>query len=199
MLCSLESNASVYGVLKGKVLDSDGKPAIGASVRVLGTTRGAQIKNVSGEFTIVNIIAGNYEVLVSYNSVTEFKKSFNIIADSSLDIGTIKLNYPVVGDEIVENLIKRIKEPKPVCHYPARFNIIETITLTPKYTEEIIINKRFDIAPSVSCYSYSIFGSVFYYNPYIYSLTINEIKTYNYATAKFGILENLSFTAGVTQ
>jgi hypothetical protein len=97
MLWTLDSNASVYGVLKGKVLDSEGKPAVGASVRVLGTTRGAYIKNLEGEFTIVNVLAGKYQIVVTYTGTKEYKDSVVIKADETKNIGEIKLENNPYG------------------------------------------------------------------------------------------------------
>lgn len=97
MLLSIEnSNASVYGVLKGRVLDADGKPAIGASVRVMGTTRGARVK-VDGEFTIVNILAGNYKVKITKQNYQNFYKDITIVADSTNEIETINLSLSYEG------------------------------------------------------------------------------------------------------
>jgi hypothetical protein len=92
--------ASVYGTLKGKVVDEDGKPAIGASVKVVGTTRGAKVK-VDGEFTIVNILAGNYDILVTYTGKSDYKTNVNISADKTTEI-TVKMKpSSVMTQEVI--------------------------------------------------------------------------------------------------
>lgn len=100
ILLPADTFASVYGVLKGKVVDPDGKPAIGASVRVLGTTRGAKVK-VDGEFTITNILSGNYEISVTYTGMSEFKTKVNISADKTTTIDVKLKSSSVMADEIV--------------------------------------------------------------------------------------------------
>jgi hypothetical protein len=198
MLWSLESNASVYGILKGKVLDSDGKPAIGASVRVLGTTRGAQIKNVSGEFTIVNILAGNYELVITSYGNSEMKKTINIIADSTIDIGTLKIKNRAISDEIIENRTIEKYGPAVIC-YDTYYNIFKKVSFVELYKKELKIIKNNNSCNFVTDVVKFIYLPVSSHNTNMYTLIINEIKTYNPPTAKFGILENLSFTAGVTQ
>ena len=64
LLFPLAAIAGIQGILKGKVVDQDGKPVIGASVRVLGTTRGANVDK-NGNFTVVNIVSGTYDIRVS--------------------------------------------------------------------------------------------------------------------------------------
>jgi hypothetical protein len=64
LICPLMTFASIYGILKGKVVDADGKAVLGATVRVQGTTLGAAVRNKDGTFTIANITSGSYEVSV---------------------------------------------------------------------------------------------------------------------------------------
>lgn len=100
LLLPLDTYASVYGVLKGKVTDQDGKSAIGASVRVLGTTRGAKVKT-DGEFTIVNILAGQYEVVVTYTGMAEYKTKVTISADKTTEINVKLKSSSVMMEEVV--------------------------------------------------------------------------------------------------
>lgn len=58
--------AGTKGRIKGKVVDlQTGEPLIGANVIVVGTTYGAST-NVDGEFVILNLDAGVYEIKASY-------------------------------------------------------------------------------------------------------------------------------------
>lgn len=84
-LATSASIAGITGILAGKVTDQDGNAVAGATVRVLGTTRGAMTK-LDGKYTVVNINAGSYEVRVTavgYDTVT---KRVSIVADQTLTI-----------------------------------------------------------------------------------------------------------------
>lgn len=61
----LGGGAFAQGVLKGKVIDSQNLSLPGANVILQGTTIGS-VTNQNGEFTIVNLEAGSYEVVVTY-------------------------------------------------------------------------------------------------------------------------------------
>ncbi|MFO7446230.1 MAG: TonB-dependent receptor [Ignavibacteriaceae bacterium] len=67
------TNAGTTGKIAGVVLDQAGKePLIGVNIILTGTTLGAA-SNLDGEYFIINIPPGTYEVrasLVGYNSVT---------------------------------------------------------------------------------------------------------------------------------
>jgi len=65
MILPLSLEAGIYGTLTGKVLDQDGKPVVGATVRVIGTTNGTYVKDPKGKFTIVKIKSGTYIVRAS--------------------------------------------------------------------------------------------------------------------------------------
>lgn len=79
--------AGITGILTGKVVDSEGKGVAGATIRVLGTTRGG-ISKTDGKYTIININAGQYDVRITaigYDTVT---KRVSISADQ-----TVTLNF----------------------------------------------------------------------------------------------------------
>lgn len=101
-LSSVESYAGLYGIIKGKVLDEEGNGAIGATVRVEGTTRGTYVKNPNGEFTITNVRAGEYDVRISMTGRTPIVKKVKVSADITVDIGTFELQVEsAMMDEIV--------------------------------------------------------------------------------------------------
>lgn len=54
-----------YGTLKGTVFTPEGKPAVGATIQVIGTVKGTFVKS-DGSFMVSNIEAGEYEVKVSF-------------------------------------------------------------------------------------------------------------------------------------
>jgi len=66
LFLSLPSLLLAQGRIKGAVIDlGSGEPLIGANVLVVGTTFGAAT-NVDGEFLIINLSAGVYELRCSY-------------------------------------------------------------------------------------------------------------------------------------
>jgi hypothetical protein len=88
--CPILEDNTIYGSIKGRVLDSEGMPAIGGTVRVLGTTRGAHIK-ANGEFNIIKIIPGTYEIVVTYTGKKDFKVSATISENEITNLNDIVL------------------------------------------------------------------------------------------------------------
>lgn len=79
--------AGINGILTGKVTGQDKKPVSGATVRVLGTTRGGITKG-DGGYNIVNIVAGTYDVRVTAIGYDTAVKRVSISADQ-----TVTLNF----------------------------------------------------------------------------------------------------------
>lgn len=67
LLLSLLAMAPSYaqGQIKGSVLDSRGEPLIGASIEVVGTTKGT-ISELDGSWVIGNLDEGTYQLEISY-------------------------------------------------------------------------------------------------------------------------------------
>lgn len=101
LLLPITSQASVYGVLKGKVVDSEGKGVLGATVRVLGTTLGAPVRSKDGSFSIVNIPAGTYDIQVRAVGKKESIKKVKITADETTEITFTLVDESVQGETIV--------------------------------------------------------------------------------------------------
>src|SRR6056297_792539 len=78
--------AGIHGILKGKVVDSDGKGLIGATVQVQGTSRGSVVQDPEGKYTVVNIVAGEYEVKYSYIGYKTVIKQVVIEADKTVEV-----------------------------------------------------------------------------------------------------------------
>ena len=98
----MASHAGIHGVLRGKVLDSEGQPAIGATVRVMGTTRGTFVKDQDGTFRLANIPAGTYEIkITNVGHKPATIKNAKISADQTTDIGTINMVSEVAETETV--------------------------------------------------------------------------------------------------
>ncbi|MDQ1266485.1 MAG: hypothetical protein QG635_1637, partial [Bacteroidota bacterium] len=95
LIYPIASHAGTYGVLKGKVIDSEGKPVIGATIRIEGTTRGTFVKEKDGTFSITNISAGQYDIKITAVSyATKIIKDVVISADITTTID-VKLESEV--------------------------------------------------------------------------------------------------------
>lgn len=75
--------AGIHGILAGKILDKDKKPVQGATIRVLGTTKGG-ISKSDGKYTIVNIVAGSYDVRVTAVGYDTTTANVRINADQTV-------------------------------------------------------------------------------------------------------------------
>ncbi|OGU59854.1 MAG: hypothetical protein A2X64_04075 [Ignavibacteria bacterium GWF2_33_9] len=69
-----KSNCSISGFISDK---STGETLIGASVYINKTNYGA-ITNKSGYYTIANIPAGNYKIIITYLGYNKFEKEFTL-------------------------------------------------------------------------------------------------------------------------
>lgn len=83
------ARAGIYGTIEGRVLDIKGKPLGGATVKVLGTKRGANAK-ADGSFKINQIEAKTYTVEASFVGYQSSKYQVTVSADKTSEI-TIKL------------------------------------------------------------------------------------------------------------
>jgi hypothetical protein len=92
--------AQTTGVLSGKVIDNEGKPVIGATIRIGGTTQGGISKAPDGRFTIAGIRAGDYEVTISAIGQTTEKRSVRISVDQTTTLN-VRLGEGVVQGKIV--------------------------------------------------------------------------------------------------
>lgn len=93
--------ASIYGVLSGKVVDTDGKGVVGATVLVEGTTRGTNVRAKDGSFTVSNITAGSYTVRVRSVGKQEQKINVRISADQTTNINVTLKEDAVMMDSVV--------------------------------------------------------------------------------------------------
>ncbi len=101
ILVSVESYAGIYGILKGKVTDDEGRGLVGASILVEGTSRGAYVKEKDGSYTIVNIVAGEYIIRFSYTGMKTIKREIRISADQETNLN-VKLNSEsIMTEELV--------------------------------------------------------------------------------------------------
>ncbi len=100
ILFSATAYAGIHGILKGKVVDEEGKPLIGAAVLVQGVGRGANTKK-DGTFQIMNISAGSYDIRVTYTGFDPQIKRITISADNTTNV-TIVMKVKVTDGATVE-------------------------------------------------------------------------------------------------
>ena len=96
----LSTGVYAQGILKGKVIDSENLSLPGANVVLKGTTVGS-VSNQNGEFSILNLASGSYEVEVSYLGYSSITKTVTII-DSKTTVVTIKMSETALeGSEFI--------------------------------------------------------------------------------------------------
>ena len=104
-LTPLILQAGIYGVLKGKVVDEEGNPVVGATVYIEGTKLGAYVKP-DGKFTILKVNPGDYNVRISSVSYQTVYKKVNISADVTTEIN-ITLKSKDLGTDTVQVIADR--------------------------------------------------------------------------------------------
>ena len=95
--------AGTTGKIKGKITDLEsGEPLVGANILVVGTSFGAAT-DVNGEYTILNLDAGTYDVKASYIGYQAVTTS-NVRVNADL---TTELNFqlPVEGINVGEVVV----------------------------------------------------------------------------------------------
>ncbi len=75
--------AQTSGQLTGRVTDSDGKPVVGATIKLLGTKQGGYSKAPDGRYLIAGIRAGQYDVEVSAVGLQKDTSSIRISIDQT--------------------------------------------------------------------------------------------------------------------
>lgn len=106
-MLALELQANETGNLKGIVIDPEGVPAVGATVRVLGTPRGAITKS-DGKFLISKIDVGKWDIQATLIGSEPLKKNVEIIANeaSSLTFNLSQDNIELTCCFVVTKCIK---------------------------------------------------------------------------------------------
>lgn len=103
------ADAGIHGILKGKVYDEEGDPAVGASVAILGTKKGAQVK-ADGSFVITNIVAGDYDVKVSFIGSEPIIKKVRISADITTEVEFSLKQDDVMAAEVLVTADKMVQK-----------------------------------------------------------------------------------------
>lgn len=103
LLLSINASAGVSGKISGAVYDvASGQPVEGATIRVMGTNLTTQT-DMDGEFFIMNVPSGKYDVSISFVGYESIIKSgvrilvdLTTPVDFELTAATIALNQNVV-------------------------------------------------------------------------------------------------------
>lgn len=110
-LSPMALQAGIYGTLKGTVVDEKGEPVVGATVQIKGAGKGA-ITNRDGQYTIMNIRPGEWEVTATYIGYQEQIFSIELSADQILEYDINLSMNSVMTKEIVKIAKKIVDNTK---------------------------------------------------------------------------------------
>ncbi len=72
------------GSLRGQLIDEDGKPVLGGTIKLVGEKRRAYSKPPAGEFNLRSVAPGSYEAEISVIGSMRVRVTFNVAADSAV-------------------------------------------------------------------------------------------------------------------
>ncbi len=101
VLAPITALAQITGTLTGKVSDDEGKPVVGATIRIVGTTQGGFSKAPDGKFTIAGIRAGDYEVNVTAVGYQPTSRKIRISVNQTTEMNVKISTKAVQGKELV--------------------------------------------------------------------------------------------------
>ncbi len=100
LFVSLVATAATTGKIAGRVTDTNGNPLIGATVMIVGTAFGA-MTDQNGEYFIINLQPGNYDVLSRMVGMSEVtKQGVSVIADMTTRMDFV-LDSDAVGHLVI--------------------------------------------------------------------------------------------------
>lgn len=126
LLVVLSIGQLAAGTLQGKVTDADnGDALIGANVTIEGTTMGAAT-DMNGEYTVENVPAGTYTVIISYVGYTE------AVLSVTVGSGATTLNAQLTASGIGLNAvtISASRRPEKALEAPASVTVMEAREFT---------------------------------------------------------------------
>jgi len=89
------------GTLKGRILDDQKLALPGATVAISALSKGT-ITDTEGQFTLIKIPVGEYELLVTYMGYESYKVQLKVEADKTTELNNVILkSSTVVGEEVV--------------------------------------------------------------------------------------------------
>lgn len=89
------------GKITGTVLDDEARdPMVGASVAVLGTSLGTVVM-LDGSYTINNVPAGKYTLVVRYIGYEEIRKDAEVKANETTKVDFLLRTTSIMGEEVI--------------------------------------------------------------------------------------------------
>ncbi len=104
--------AQVYGTLKGKVTDTEGKGLRGASVFIEGTQKGAAVRENDGSYVITGIVAGEYTVRYTFTGRTTERRTLRISASQTTTMDVVLKDASVKTEELIVTAEKVVQHDK---------------------------------------------------------------------------------------
>src|SRR5688572_2037727 len=114
LLVPVATQAQTTGTLTGKVQDDEGKPIIGAVIRILPKNGGGLSKAPDGTFTVAGIRAAEYEIEISAIGYQKISRTVRISVNQTTNLGTIKLVTQAVQGQAVVVRDTRVIQPERV-------------------------------------------------------------------------------------
>jgi hypothetical protein len=93
------SSGGIYGSLKGMIIDENGDPIAGATIKILGTRKGAYSKS-DGKFTITGINPGDWDTKVTFVGKQEFGGKIRIEAGRTTIFDALLYSSEVTTDVV---------------------------------------------------------------------------------------------------
>lgn len=99
----VSSTAKQVNSLKGQVKDTQNQPIEGATVLLKkeGKVVTGSISDAAGNYFVPNLPAGNYELSISFLGYETVTKPIQIIADTTMELTTLKDNSISVGEVVI--------------------------------------------------------------------------------------------------
>jgi len=126
--------------LSGKITDVNGEPLIGASVQLKGTFLGVST-NQYGEFMLMNIKQGEYEIIVKYLGYKTMQQKVQV--DKNIELDIKMETKSLMSDEVIV-VASRAKENTPVAQTTlqkddiSRMNVIADIPYQLELTPSVV-------------------------------------------------------------
>lgn len=100
--------AGITGTVSGTVIDDDGKPLPGATVRIEGTKRGG-LTNKDGSFNIIGVEAGAHNLVVTYVGYQDYKARIRVSADLVTKVNVTMSTGEVMleGVDVVAEMVNK--------------------------------------------------------------------------------------------
>lgn len=133
VIAGFTANALGNGAIKGKVLDPEGQPVIGAYVSIyVGSNMRGAVTNLDGYFTIRPLPAGTYDLTITSSSFDTIKLAgIKVKGDGLVFLKNQQMAYRSLGLVTITRYIKPLinkMEPSVIDVLPATFTKSATKT-----------------------------------------------------------------------